>query len=41
VDLDGAEVSFSEGFAINERGQVAGNSATPAGFNHAVLWSRG
>ena len=41
VDLDGREVAFGEGVAINERGQVAGNSAGPAAFSHAVLWSRG
>jgi probable HAF family extracellular repeat protein len=41
VDLDGPEVAFGEGVAINARGQVAGNSAGPAAFSHAVLWSRG
>jgi probable HAF family extracellular repeat protein len=41
VDLDSADVPFSEGVAINEGGQVAGNSApAPAAFNHAFLWSR-
>jgi probable HAF family extracellular repeat protein len=42
VDLDGADVPYSEGMAINRRGQVAGNSApAPAGFNHAFLWADG
>ena len=42
VDLDAADVPFSEGVAINEAGQVAGNSAPPeADINHAFLWSRG
>jgi probable HAF family extracellular repeat protein len=42
VDLDGADVPYSEGVAINEAGQVAGNSApAPAEFNHAFLWSQG
>jgi probable HAF family extracellular repeat protein len=42
VDLDSAEVPYSEGMAINEGGQVAGNSApAAAATNHAYLWSRG
>jgi probable HAF family extracellular repeat protein len=42
VDLDSAEVPYSEGMAINEGGQVAGNSApAAAATNHAFLWSRG
>jgi probable HAF family extracellular repeat protein len=42
TDLDAADVPYSEGVAINEAGQVAGNSApAPADFNHAFLWSRG
>jgi probable HAF family extracellular repeat protein len=42
TDLDAADVPWSEGVAINEDGQVAGNSApAPAAFNHAFLWSRG
>jgi probable HAF family extracellular repeat protein len=42
TDLDAAGVPWSEGVAINEAGQVAGNSAPgPAAFNHAFLWSRG
>jgi probable HAF family extracellular repeat protein len=42
TDLDAADVPYSEGVAINEAGQVAGNSApAPAQFNHAFLWSRG
>lgn len=42
TDLDAADVPWSEGMAINEAGQVAGNSApAPAAFNHAFLWSRG
>jgi probable HAF family extracellular repeat protein len=42
TDLDAADVPSSEGVAINEAGQVAGNSApAPAAFNHAFLWSRG
>ena len=42
TDLDAADVPYSEGVAVNEAGQVAGNSA-PAGIdvNHAFLWSRG
>jgi probable HAF family extracellular repeat protein len=42
VDLDGPDAPSSEGVAINERGQVAGDSA-PVGVdvNHAFLWSRG
>jgi uncharacterized membrane protein len=41
VDLDSADVPYSEGVAINEDGQVAGNSApSPAAFNQAFLWSR-
>ena len=27
--------------AINDRGQVAGRSAAPGGFDHAVVWDRG
>jgi len=42
TDLDTADVPYSEGVAIDEAGQVAGNSApAPAEFNHAFLWSRG
>jgi len=42
VDLDGVDVPYSEGVAINETGQVAGNSTpAPAAFNHAFLWSQG
>ena len=42
TDLDAAGVPWSEGMAINEAGQVAGNSApAPAAFNHGFLWSRG
>jgi len=42
VDLDAADVPYSEGVAINEAGQVAGNTApAPAEFNHAFLWSQG
>jgi probable HAF family extracellular repeat protein len=42
VDLDGPDVPYSEGVAINELGQVAGNSApAPASFNHGFLWSQG
>ena len=42
VDLDSADVPYSEGVAINEHGQVAGNSApAAAATNHAFLWSRG
>ena len=42
TDLDAADVPWSEGMAINEAGQVAGNSApAPAAFNHGFLWSRG
>jgi probable HAF family extracellular repeat protein len=42
TDLDAADVPYSEGVAINEAGQVAGNSApAAAAFNHAFLWSKG
>ena len=42
ADLDAADVPWSEGMAINEAGQVAGNSApAPAAFNHAFPWSGG
>jgi probable HAF family extracellular repeat protein len=42
TDLDAADVPYSEGVAINQAGQVAGNSApAPAQFDHAFLWSRG
>jgi probable HAF family extracellular repeat protein len=42
TDLDTADVPYSEGVAINETGQVAGNSApAQAQFNHGFLWSRG
>jgi probable HAF family extracellular repeat protein len=42
VDLDTAAIPYSEGVAINQRGQVAGDSATPPlNVNHAFLWSGG
>src|SRR4030095_13736974 len=42
VDLDAADVPFSEGVAINEAGQGAGNSAPPeADINHPFLWPGG
>jgi probable HAF family extracellular repeat protein len=42
VDLDTAEVPFSEGKAINQHGDVAGDSAPPeSAFNHAFVWSGG
>jgi probable HAF family extracellular repeat protein len=41
VDLDSADVPFSEGVAINEGGQVDRQlRPSPAAFNHAFLWSR-
>jgi probable HAF family extracellular repeat protein len=36
--LPGGDLSLAYG--INNRGQVVGQSATFAGYNHAVLWSK-
>ena len=40
TDLGHLGGSSSVATGINNRGQVVGQSATFAGYNHAVLWSK-
>jgi probable HAF family extracellular repeat protein len=41
TDLGVLSLNYSEAFAVNNRGWVAGNGASPANFARAFLWRHG